>query len=138
MSGLIGGDPRLSKTNPRGLGFTLIELLVVMAVIALLLSIALPRFHDSMDRSKDTVLRENLRVLRQALDQFAADKGRYPDALSELVDQRYLKSVPVDPVTESSTTWVPVPSRDSDRKGIADVRSGATGQSRDGRAYEAL
>lgn len=127
-----------SRSRRRAPGFTLIELLVVMAVIALLLSIALPRFHDSLDRSKDVVLSENLKVLRVSLDQFFADKGRYPETLDELVEQRYLRSVPVDPLTDSPTTWITQPSRDPDRKGIADVRSGAAGQSRDGKRYESF
>ena len=119
-------------------GFTLIELLVVMAVIALLLTIALPRYFGSLEKSKVVALQENLQVLRVTLDRFYADKGRYPDMLDELVEQKYLRAVPVDPITESSRTWILVPSLDPDIQGIGDVKSGAPGQTIDGRAYESL
>jgi general secretion pathway protein G len=119
-------------------GFTLIEMLVVMAVIALLLTLAAPRYFGSLERSKDTTLAQNLVTLRGTLDKFYADKGRYPEALGELVEQRYLRAVPVDPVTGSDSTWITVPSRDPDIKGIADVRSGASGLASDGRSYESF
>lgn len=119
-------------------GFTLIELLVVLAVVALLISIAMPRFGDSIDRSKEAVLKENLRVMRHTLDQFHADKGRYPESLEELVEQRYLRAVPMDPITESNRSWLLLPPKESDRKGVADVRSGATGAARSGTVYEAM
>lgn len=119
-------------------GFTLIELLVVMAVVALLLSIAMPRFGDSLERSKEAVLKEDLRVMRHALDQFHADKGRYPESLDELVENRYLRAVPVDPVTESSRSWLVSPPKDAGGKGVADVRSGAVGKAKSGTAYESL
>lgn len=121
-----------------GKGFTLIEMLIVMAMIALLLTIALPRYFGSLDRSKDIALQENLKVLRVSLDRFYADKGRFPEHLDELVEQKYLRSVPIDPITESSQTWILLPARDSDMGGIADVKSGATGQAQDGRTYDSL
>ncbi len=121
-----------------GRGFTLIEMLVVMAIIALLLTIALPRYFGSLNKAKDVALQENLQVLRVTLDKFYADKGHYPDTLGELVEQKYLRSLPADPVTESSSTWILVPSRNADVKGIVDVKSGAPGQTGDGRPYEAL
>jgi general secretion pathway protein G len=119
-------------------GFTLIELLIVMAIVALLLTIALPRYFGSLDKSKDIALQENLRVLRVTLDKYYADKGRYPDTLEELVEQKYLRSVPVDPITESSLTWIPGHSQDETVGGIVDVKSGAPGVSKDGRSYESL
>ncbi|MET0207520.1 MAG: prepilin-type N-terminal cleavage/methylation domain-containing protein [Burkholderiaceae bacterium] len=119
-------------------GFTLIELLVVMAIIALLLTIATPRYFSSVDKSKDVALAENLQVLRVTLDRFYADKGRYPDTLDELVEHKYLRSVPVDPVTGSARSWVLLPSQDPGIAGIHDVKSGASGQALDGRAYEAF
>ena len=118
-----------------GPGFTLIEMLIVMAIVALLLTIALPGYFGSLDKSKDVALQENLRVLRISIDRFHADKGRLPETLVELAEQKYLRAVPVDPVTESANTWVLVPSREVDGKGVADVKSGAAGSSRDGRAY---
>jgi general secretion pathway protein G len=119
-------------------GFTLMELLVVMAIVALLLSVALPRYFGSLDKAKDVALQENLKVLRTTLDQFYADKARYPQTLEELVEQKYLRAVPVDPITESARTWVLVPSPDGDTKGVADVKSGAPGTSKDGVLYDAL
>lgn len=117
-------------------GFTLIEMLVVMAIVALLLTIALPRYFGAVDRSKQTVLQENLKVLRLTLDRFYSDKGRFPERLEELVEQRYLRAIPTDPMTESTGTWIAVPSVDSSTGGIADVKSGAAGVSIDGRNYD--
>jgi general secretion pathway protein G len=119
-------------------GFTLIEMLVVMAIIALLLTIALPRYFGSLEKSKDIALQENLKVIRITLDKFYADKGRYPDNLQELVEFKYLRSVPLDPVTESGSTWLLLPPKDTELKGIVDVKSGAQGLSKDGRSYESF
>ena len=116
-------------------GFTLIELLVVLAIISLLLTIAVPRYFSSVDRSKETALRENLQVLRSGIDKYYADKGAYPAALADLVEQRYFRRVPLDPVTESASTWQLLPSSDPDKPGVADVRSGAKGKSRSGVPY---
>lgn len=127
-----------SASDRRRHGFTLIEMLVVLAIVALLLTIALPRYFGSLDKSKDVVLRENLRVIRISLDKYYADKGEYPETLDELVEQKYLRSVPVDPVTESSQTWILVPAKDSETAGVADVKSGASGQTHDGKSYESL
>lgn len=122
----------------RFVGFTLIEMLVVLAILALLLSIAVPRFQGAYDRSRDVALIENLKVLRTTLDQFHADKGHYPNSLDELVELKYLRAVPTDPITESSTSWILIPSRDPNQKGVSDVKSGASGVGRDGRAYGSL
>jgi general secretion pathway protein G len=119
-------------------GFTLIELLVVMAIIATLLTIAVPRYFGSVEKSKDTALKENLQVLRSGIDKFYGDKGVYPGSLADLVEHKYFRKVPVDPVTESATTWQAVASADPDKPGIADVRSGAKGKTRDGVPYEQL
>lgn len=123
----------MSKKNK--CGFTLIEIMIVMSIIALLLTIALPRYFGSIDKSKDVALKENLKVLRLSLDKFYADKGRYPQNLEEIVENRYLRSVPFDPVTESLNTWLLIPSTDVNTPGIADVKSGAQGISRDGVIY---
>jgi len=122
----------------RRCGFTLIEMLVVMAIVALLLTIALPRYFGSLDKTRDVALEENLKVLRITLDKFYADKGRNPETLEELVEHRYLRVVPLDPITESVATWVLVQSRDVNVKGIVDVKSGAPGIGKDGRAYAAF
>jgi general secretion pathway protein G len=118
--------------------FTLIELLIVMSILGLLLTMALPRYWRSLDRAKETVLHENLHVLRSTLDKFYADKGRYPAELQELVAQGYLRAVPVDPVTESAETWLLVPATDPENTGISDVRSGALGATTAGARYEDL
>lgn len=127
--------PRLRAVT---LGFTLIEMLVVLAIVALLLSVATPRYFGSLEKGREVALQENLRVLRVTLDKFHADKGRYPETLDELVDERYLREVPLDPLTESATTWVLVPPKEPDQQGVADVKSGASGTARDGRRFDAL
>lgn len=134
--------PQLTHQVPRPravtLGFTLIEMLVVLAIVALLLSVAAPRYFGSLEKGREVALQENLRVLRVTLDKFHADKGRYPETLDELVDERYLREVPLDPITESATTWVLVPPKEPDQQGVADVKSGASGTARDGRRFDAL
>ena len=118
------------------LAFTLIELLVVMAIMATMLTIAVPRYFKSVDRSKEAVLRENLRVMRSSIDQFYADNDRYPDTLEALAAKRYLRAVPLDPVTNSIATWVTVPPPGEAGRGLVyDVRSGAPGTAFDGTAY---
>ena len=91
-------------TSIRKRGFTLIELLVVLGIVALLLTLAVPRFFPSVDKTKETILLDNLRNTRAVIDQYYADTGRYPDSLEQLVEKKYLARVPVDPVTESETT----------------------------------
>jgi len=117
-------------------GFTLVELLVVLAIIAVLLSIAAPRYSGSVDRAKEAVLRENLASLRDALDKHYADTGHYPLKLEELVSKRYLRRIPLDPVTDSTTTWISIPPPDPDKGGIADVHSGSREKARDGTFYK--
>lgn len=119
-------------------GFTLIELLVVLAIIGVLLALAVPRYFHSLDRSKETVLRENLHQMREAIQQYYADKGKYPEKLETLADERYLRKVPVDPVTERSDTWVVIPPEDLDKGGVYDVHSGAPGKGEDGVPYKEL
>ncbi|GAA5786690.1 type II secretion system protein [Chitiniphilus shinanonensis] len=119
----------------RHAAFTLIELLVVLAIVAMLSTIALPRYFQSLDKAKEAVLKENLIVMRRSIDRFHADKGRYPEALAELVSERYLHAVPVDPLTESATTWIEVPATEIDAEGVAGVQSGAPGQALDGSSF---
>lgn len=116
-------------------GFTLIELLVVMTIISLLLTLAVPRYFGNVEKTKESVLRENLAALRQTIDKFSADTGKYPSALEELVTRRYLHKVPIDPVTDSSSTWIVIPPRDPQQGGVYDVKSGAPGKARDGTLY---
>lgn len=114
-----------------GYGFTLIELLVVMAILALLLSIATPRYFASVGKANEAVLRTDLRMMREAIDKYRADTGQFPDSLQRLVDQRYIRSVPMDPITDSAETWVAVPHPDGVTAGVYDLRSGAAGIARD-------
>ena len=129
--------PMRSRSNP-GRGFTLIELIVVLAIIALLSSIVAPRYLRSVDHAREATLRTSLRVMRDAIDKFAADKGRYPDTLQELAEQHYIRNVPEDPVTGSADSWVtlPPPADSTMRGAVGDVRSGAAGQADDGKAYQ--
>ncbi len=119
----------------RGLGFTLIELLVVLSIVALLLTIVTPRYMGSIDHAKEVALKEDLKVMRLSIDRFHGDKGRYPESLAELVEARYLRAVPPDPITDSATTWVVVPVDDPESEGISDVSSGAQGVAKDGSAF---
>lgn len=116
-------------------GFTLIELLVVMAIIATLLSLAMPRYFHSIDKSKEAALHADLEGMRDAIDKFYGDTGKYPDALSDLVDKKYLRSIPPDPMTDSTQSWIVVPPDDSQKGGVYDVRSGGKGHASDGTDY---
>jgi len=117
-------------------GFTLIELLVVLAVIATLLTIALPRYFSGLEKSREALLQQDLAMLRETLDKYYGDKGKYPDALDELVSSKYLRKLPVDPMTDSNATWVSIPPDQPELGGVYDVRSGAEGVARDGTAYQ--
>ncbi len=116
-------------------GFTLIELLVVMTVIGILLSIVVPRYFDSVGKAEEAVLKENLMLVRDAIDKYRADIGRYPDELDDLVSKKYLRKIPYDPVAKSSDAWVLVPPEDTGKGALFDVKSGATGTARDGTPY---
>ncbi len=118
-------------------GFTLIELIVVLAILALLISLAVPRYFAHIERAREATLRQDLHVMRDAIDKFHGDKGRFPDSLEELVSERYLRSVPVDPLTDSATSWQSVaPPADADVQGtLYDIRSGAQGHAKDGQPY---
>ena len=118
-------------------GFTLIELIVVMAIVGLLAGIAAPRYFQSVDRAKENSLKSSLRVMRDAIDHFAADRGRYPESLDELVQTRYLRALPEDPLTGSRQAWVVlVPPSDADITGqVFDVRSGSAERAPDGSLY---
>jgi general secretion pathway protein G len=113
-------------------GFTLIELLVVMSIIGLLLTVAVPQYFRTIRRSRETVLRHDLSVLRESIDKYYADLGEYPEALPTLVEKHYIRSVPVDPFTKSAETWVLVASDDPDHPGLRDVHSGSPNLAFDG------
>jgi general secretion pathway protein G len=119
----------------RNRGFTLIELLVVLGIVALLLTLAVPRFFPSVDKTKETILAENLRTTRAVIDQFYADTGRYPESLEQMVEKKYLPRVPFDPVADSDAAWVIVPPEDPGRGNVYDLHSGAEGKGRNGKPY---
>lgn len=116
-------------------GFTLVELMVVMAIIALLLSLALPRYFKHLETSRETILKQDLAVMRDVIDKYHGDRGHYPDSLEELVNARYLRAVPVDPITGRPDTWQIVAPPSDETGAVYDVRSGAPGTARDGSAY---
>jgi general secretion pathway protein G len=118
-------------------GFTLIELLVVLAVVAVLLTLAVPRYFGSIDKSKEAVLKENLFQIRDAINKYHADKGKYPDTLEALAADKYLRKVPLDPVTDSAATWIVVSPSAAEQSGVYDVKSGASGKALDGTEYSA-
>ena len=116
-------------------GFTLIELLVVMVIIATLLSIVAPRYFGSVDRAKEAALHTNLRILRDAIDKRMGDTGNYPDSLEQLVTEKYLRDIPLDPITDRYDSWILSPYPDKSKPGVYDVHSGATGSAQDGTLY---
>jgi general secretion pathway protein G len=122
----------------RASGFTLIELLIVLSIIALMMTIALPNYFHSIDASKEKILAQNLHATRDAIDRFYGDVGRYPESLEELVDKRYLRTLPVDPITDSATTWHIVPPDEPFPGKVYDIKSGAQGADSNGKPYEAL
>jgi general secretion pathway protein G len=121
-------------------GFTLIEILVVMSLIIVLASIGLTMYGNSVTRAKEAVLKEDLTRMRSALDQYYADKQKYPATLQDLVEEKYLRAVPVDPFTNSADTWQTEmaefePGNVSGQPGIFNVKSGASGLAIDGTNY---
>lgn len=116
-------------------GFTLIELMVVLAIIATLLSLIAPRYFHSIDKSKEAALRSDLNGMRDAIDKYYGDLGKYPLTLDDLVARKYLRGIPPDPVTGSNQTWIPVPPDDPSKGGVYDVKSGAEGKAGDGTLY---
>lgn len=126
------------QLRTRADGFTLIELLVVLAIVALLSTLVLPRYYHSVDKGKETVLLENLRTTRESIDKFYADTGRYPENLEELVERKYLKNLPIDPITETATSWQIVAPVDGEQGQVYNIFSGAPGQRADGTPYGSL
>ena len=118
-------------------GFTLLELLVVMAIIATLLTIAVPRYFRSLERSKEAVLKQDLASLRESIDRFYGDTGKYPEQLAALVEKHYLRGIPVDPIAKTADKWILVNADDPEDTGIKDVKSGAEGAGENGIPYAA-
>lgn len=115
-------------------GFTFVELMVVLAIIAVLLTVALPRYFSGLERAQEAVLKQDLFTMREAIDDYYVDKGHYPEDLQTLVEQRYLRTIPVDPVTDSSETWILL-GLPQQPNVVYDIRSGAQGTATDGNLY---
>jgi general secretion pathway protein G len=132
---------KLRRLTPaREDGFTLIELVIVMAIIAILASIAVPSYLSSVKSAKEAVLKEDLHVMRDAIDSYTMDKGKAPQGLDDLVQAGYLKSIPTDPMTHSTETWVTstddtLESIDQSEPGVNDVHSGSQDVGSDGQMY---
>ena len=127
----------MTSNNPihQKRGFTLIELMVVMSIIALLISIAVPRYFHSIDNAKEATLKQSLSVMREAIDKFYGDNQRYPATIDELVTKKYLRAVPPDPITGDASTWVIIAPDAETRGGVYDIKSGAAGLAKDGTPY---
>jgi general secretion pathway protein G len=121
--------------HPARNGFTLIELLVVLAILALLVTMVAPRYFGGVDKARESTLRSDLRVMREAIDQYYGDHAAYPKDLEELVERGYVRQIPQDPVTESAQTWVTVLPKGGEQGGVYDIHSGAPGVGADGIPY---
>jgi general secretion pathway protein G len=139
---------RTRRTRRARRGFTLLELIIVVAIIGILSTIAMPALKDMPRRAAESVLKTNLRTLREVIDQYYGDKGHYPETLEALVEERYLRAVPIDPITKSADTWQAVyeeadpenPPAETDLPegggpGIIDVKSGSAALSLAGTPY---
>lgn len=113
-------------------GFTVVELMVALAILATILSLAVPRYFQNLDAAKESVLLENLYLMRDAIDKYFADHDAYPDTLDALVKKRYLRAIPVDPLTQSAHSWVIQPPPEGTPGGVFDVHSSAPNKARDG------
>ena len=132
QSNTILSSKQKSNSNQ---GFTLVELLVVLAILAMLLTLAVPKYFNSLERAKEATLKQDLNTLRDSLDKYYADTGQYPNTLEDLVEKKYIRKLPFDPITESTATWIldaPEPPIEGD---IADIHSGALGVAKDGTQY---
>ena len=130
----------MGENKKQDAGFTLVELMIVMAIIGVLATLAIPSFVGAIKQAREAVLKEDLHVMRTAIDSYTADKQKAPQALQDLITDGYLKSIPEDPMTHSKDSWVPdtsdmLSSVDQTDPGIADVHSGSQEQGSDGRPY---
>ena len=140
VEGAVEGPAVSSRSTSRHSGFTLIELMIVMVIIGLLAAVAVPMYVQSVRHAREAVLKEDLRTLRSAIDSYTVDKQKAPQTLDDLVQSGYLKTMPVDPFTHRSDTWIPaqddtIMSLDQTDSGINDVHSGAPGAASDGTSY---
>jgi general secretion pathway protein G len=140
----IGTGKTMRKAGVRSeRGFTLIEIIIVFALIGILVGLALPRYQHSRRRAQEAVLREDLYVMRKLINEYYTDKGKYPAALRTLVEENYLRMLPIDPMTGSAETWQEIKDQPSYEEmvpgveyGIVDVRSGSQVKALDGTTYD--
>jgi len=116
-------------------GFTLIEMMIVLAIMSILATIATPNMQRYIVRAREASLRETLFVFRDVIDQHYSDQGKYPGSLEELVKMKYIRSIPIDPITGSSSTWIVTPPEGEEKGGVYDVHSGSDRVSLDGEPY---
>ena len=121
-------------------GYTLVELMIVVAIVGILVSLAIPNFQQSAMKAKETALKQNLFTMRAVLDQYYADRGDYPENLEVLVEAKYLRAIPLDPLTKSSTTWTKIYEEqeegDDSPAGVYDIKSGSEEVARNGTPYK--
>ena len=130
----------MGRERKTGAGFTLVELMIVMAIIGILATLAIPSFVGAIRQAREAVLREDLHVMRTAIDSYTADKEKAPQSLQDLITDGYLKSIPIDPMTHSSDSWVTdtsdeLSSVDQTDPGIDNVHSGSQETGSDGQPY---
>lgn len=136
-----GDDRWRSPSGNHARGFTLLEVIIVLTIIAIIVSLAIPAYQTVILRAKESVLKQNLHLMRRQIEAFAADRGRYPESLQELVEKGYLREIPLDPITGSRETWEtvqedqPFSGDPEQRPGIKDVKSGAKTVSSEGTPY---
>jgi len=140
MAAMMRFAGTLPPASRRDRGFTLVELLVVISMISILATMGVVQYRNSVQRTRETTLRHDLFEMRDVIDQYYADKGKYPSSLDALVSDGYMRKIPLDPITNSSDTWQTVPAEadpgnPSSEPGIYDVKSGATGTALDGTAF---
>lgn len=131
---------RIKRTKRAQDGFTLVELMVVMLIIGVLAAIAIPSYISSLKAAREAVLKEDLHVMRQAIDSYTMDKQKGPQSLDDLVQAGYIKEIPSDPMTHSTSTWVTATSDtlesvDQSEPGINDVHSGSDEMGSNGEPY---
>lgn len=128
----------MARRPSRQGGFSLLELMIAMFILVILLSVAIPTYQRSVQHARETVLKENLWQMRRAIDQFSGDKGKLPQSVDDLVENKYLRERPIDPINES-TEWEEVmgddPNNPDEGQGMTDVRSLADGSDGDGKSY---
>lgn len=126
---------RVKQRTSSQQGFTLVELLVVLSIVALLLTIATPRYFNNLERAKETTLKEDLSVMRESIDKYYGDHNQFPDNLEQLVEKKYIRKIPIDPMTEKFDTWILIEA-EPPLTGVEDIKSGAQGKAEDGSLFE--